>query len=214
MKTFNLTNGQAVAMSVITGEVIESSQTQTMSVLQGDPTILTKDIVVPGQISSRTDVKTELWLRLKDGKEQAFPLRNFAVPVRAGHRASVLWAKPVGRDRGWYIGMRNHETGVSKVAPVSALGDDAAYFKLDAGGNLVLLAIFAAFIALGVGAGMVMSDSREIAQRIVVGGLFGFLFWMILIIPISNIYRGSRVGRATQEIQAIGDRCLTEQDKA
>lgn len=212
MDTFNLSNGRTVAMDAFTGEVIESSRSQTSTVEQDAATVLSKDLIIPGQIRSRTDVTAEVWLRSAAGREKQFNLQNIGLPMRVGHRVSVLWTGPeVGRP-GWFTGARNHTTGETRIALMAGAGSNAKEFRLDAGGNVTLVAIFVGLIVVGAVVGLFMSDSREIAQRLVVGGLFGFLASLLLGIPIIQMVAGSLARRAVDEIEAHGRRYLAERD--
>jgi hypothetical protein len=212
MDTFKLSNGRSVAMDAFTGEVIESSRSQAIAIEQGAATVLSPNLVIPGQLSSRINDTTAVWLRSADGREKQFDLHNMGLPMRTGHRVSVLWTGPeIGRP-GWFIGARNHTTQETKVALMAGAGSNAREFKLDTGGNLTLALIFLGFVVLGAVVGLFVSDSREIAQRLVIGGLFGFLASLLLGIPVIQMVGGSLARRAVDEIEAHGVHYLAARD--
>jgi hypothetical protein len=65
-----------------------------------------------------------------------------------------------------------------------------------------------------LGRHLFMSESREIAQRLVIGGLFGFLASLLLGIPMFQMVAGSLARRAVDEIEGQGRRHLGERDSS
>lgn len=212
MDAVKLSNGRTVEMNTVSGDVIDVARHHAAIVEQDAATVLGAGLVIPGHVRSRNVDTSDVWLRTADGREKQFDLRNIGLPIRSGHRISVLWVAPEVGAPGWHIGARNHTTGETRVSLASAVGKNAAQFKLDSGGNGVLLAIFAGFIAAGAVAGLFMSDSRELAQRLVVGGLLGLVASLILGIPIIQMIATPRIKRALDEIEGAGRHLLLASD--
>ena len=59
-----------------------------------------------------------------------------------------------------------------------------------------------------------MSESRKIAQRLVVGGLFGLLAALMLGIPIIHLVAGGQARRTVEEIESLARKSLDSAEKA
>ncbi len=214
--TVTLSNGQRIWMNVATGEVLDASQSQATSIEQGAPMVLSDGratTVVPGRISSRTDVASELWLRMPDGQERSFNIRNVHVPVRAGHRMSVLWGAPVGHDEGWNFGARNHTTGKSGVDLVGAVGTDLKKWKLQLGGNLAYLGAIATGMLLGAAISFLNTSSSNRLDYAVVGAIAGGLLGFMAGIPlVVGLVVNPRSKRLLEKIEQFALHRLAERD--
>ncbi len=213
METLTLHNGQQVRLTTFTGEVVEAGKSNSVEIHQGDALVLSKDVVVPGRISSTTHVTSEVWLRQSDGLERSFKLKNVGVPVRLGHRLSVVSAAPAQESRDWLIGSRNHSTREMKVSLLSALGDNASRFKLDAGGNLQLLGLFLAFPVVGAILCLIFSSNTpHVEDRLMIGALLGVVASIVLGIRVIQFVAAPRVRRAVQEIETMAGEKLASLD--
>lgn len=113
-----------------------------------------------GQISApnvRTQVtaKRELWLKGDDEKEHSIRLTGSLLPVREGHRVSVLWGIKDGQSSGPYVLLTNNTIGSSEVQTSGcvALIQGGIMGTIVNSCAFLLLLIFGA-IAISTGSGM------------------------------------------------------------
>jgi len=214
--TVTLSNGQRIWMNVATGEVIDASKTHVTSIEQSAPTVLSDGrtmAVAAGRISSRTDIASELWLRMPDGRERSFHFQNVHVPVRPGHRISVLWGAPVGQEDGWNFGARNHTTGRSSVDLVGAVGAELKQWKLKVGGSPAFLGVIATGMLLGAAAAFVRTESSDRLGYAIVGAIAGGLIGFIASIPlVIALVVNPRAKRLLQEVEQFATDRLAERD--
>jgi len=77
-------------------------------------------LVLPAKTTKHTD--TTIWLRLDSGKEQRFVFKQKDIPLREGHRVSLLGVRDLGKEgRSRLLALHNHETGETTL--ISDAGD-------------------------------------------------------------------------------------------
>lgn len=125
---FTLSNGQRLWMKTVTGEVLDQTKSIRTEVRQGEPTILSKDVIIPGHISSHKVVEHEIWIRTDGGEERLFQIGHVDLAARPGHVITLLGGGPVGAIYAY----RNHSTNVTS-SDVMALRSDLRAWKLKIG---------------------------------------------------------------------------------
>jgi hypothetical protein len=205
-----LSNGQRIRLVTLTGTVVGTQQDSWTSVNQGAATVLSKDLVIPGQVYSTTHVKQEVWLRGADGKEQCVELAGFNIPAREGHVVSVLWGGPARRESGGCFGARNHTTGEVRC-DVTVLGQSLKEWKLKvgAGSSLALWTLGAALIlslwAFSASRGGIDKKAAMALGAALVGGFVGLGAWVFV---GSNLGPERRAVALTREINELGRNAL------
>lgn len=120
-KEFTLANGQRIRLATVSGTVVAAKTSRSVSVTQGDPLVLSKDVALPGAITTTVRTKQGLWLVDDQGKERFYKLAGFNLPAREGHRVSIVFGAPEGSSEGSIFGAMNHISG-DVVCDVMALG--------------------------------------------------------------------------------------------
>lgn len=133
-----LSNGQTVWLTTLSGTVLSVHQSERTSVHQDAPLVLSKDMVIPGQVSSTTRTRLQLWLRMPNGQERAMELVDVQVPVREGHEVSVVTGGRSQTQDQLPFGIRNHTTG-EMMCDVTRLGAALRRWKLNIGAGMSLL---------------------------------------------------------------------------
>jgi hypothetical protein len=205
-----LSNGQRIRLATLTGTVVGTQQDSWTSVNQRAATVLSKDLVIPGEVYSTTHVKQEVWLRGADGKEQCFELSGFNIPAREGHVVSVLWGGPARRESGGCFGAFNHTTGEVRC-DVTVLGESLKEWKLKVGaGNSLALwtsgtALLLALWAFGASRGGIDNKAAMALGAALVGGFVGLGAWVFV---GSNLGPERRAVALTREINELGRNAL------
>jgi hypothetical protein len=169
-KGFKLSIGETLNVSAFTGEVLESNRTKHTSVHQGKATV-GANYVVPGEVYSEVHTEHQVWSRDALGNEKAFDFADFDVPVRVGHRVSILYAGMQGNAALKLTMIKNHTTGTWAREPKLC-----SYLKADASksGKQVLHVLG---IPIGIGLVAVGIAALHIIQTL--SALALFLGWTI-----------------------------------
>jgi hypothetical protein len=129
--TFKI-SGKDVKLSVLTGDVVDTSQ-QTATHVTGNVRVASDPgghVSGSGEMSSTVVVTRDVFLRDEGGKEHELAFRSFnnGIRLRAGHKVSVFGVESAlvpahaGGTRVPYM-MYNHTTSTqSRVVPVDILG--------------------------------------------------------------------------------------------
>lgn len=208
-----LSNGQRINFVVETGELVAVNERSSTRIQQSAPTVLTDKLVLPGTVSANTSTSSELWLRLDDGVEKPFRLSNVQVPMRPGHRISLLGAGPDGHKEGWGIGVRNHTTQTTAVDVVAGVGKSLRQWKLKVGAAGTALVTVVACVSAGAAAVTALSDTDPVGHA-AVGGLLGIVGAILLTPMALTASVGRRAAVLIQEIEAFGRARLAERDSA
>lgn len=178
--TYTLSNGQRGWMETVTGEVVDQTRNVRTEVTQSAPTMLSKDLVIPGRVSSHKVVEQELWIRTPDGKEESHQVGHLDLSVRQGHVVTLLWGGPESLNNGWYYACHNHSTG-QVTSNVLSIGTALRRWKLRFGSGAMALkgmvtgAPIAAVCALFYTSGS-MSSKLDYAVIFGILGAIGGLF--------------------------------------
>lgn len=214
--THTLSNGQELWLCTFTGEVVDQSRTSTVSVTQDAPFVLSKTLVVPGQVRSTTHAQQELWLRDRDGKERSIMMSDIGLAARAGHTVTVLWGATTACETGWLFAARNHTTGDIR-SDVLSLGRELRAWRLNVGASSSFLswvggvAAMAAIPAFLFSRGAVDNRAAMALGGLVVGAALGLLAWLFL---GSNLGPERRAQQLTDEINAQATRTLASVGEA
>ena len=139
MQTKKLSNGQGFWVSTFTGQILSAENSTSTSIHQTAATVLSKDLVIPGTVYSKTHVNQEVWLRSNEGIEKQVGIGHIGLPIRPGHIITVAWGQTQPHDQGSYFAARNHTTGDSRCDVLAALGEEMKKWELKAGAGLHLL---------------------------------------------------------------------------
>lgn len=127
--------------SVFTGEVLDQNT-------QVEPHISSRGGTPyrPLEIDSETVITKELWMRLDDGSEEFFEL-DAGLPIRVGHRITLIFTGLVGAKKMFPTVGINHTTGQRKRF-MSARELNGETFQFGMSGKTILLSL--AIMAAGV----------------------------------------------------------------
>ncbi len=175
-----LSNGQMFTIVTTTGTVLSTRRDHKLQIHQSAATLSPHGAVLPGEVTSTSRSRQEVWIKTEDGKEVAVMLNRFTVPVREGQQISVAAGAPTGASKEVVFAIRNHtaETSEGAIAPMRAALEDwklevgarasvarwalvpallcggLVFFKMDPSGDRPIFAAIAAGVAgvLGVSA--------------------------------------------------------------
>ncbi len=212
--THTLSNGQEVWLQTFTGEVLDQSKTSTVSVMQGAPMVLSKTLVVQGQVQSQTHTDHELWLRGADGQERPIHMADIGLAARVGHTVTILWGCTEPNDAGHYFASRNHTTGEVR-SDVLALQHELRAWRLNVGAGSSFLAwvVGSAGMAALLGP-LIPSGGLDTRLAVALGGavlgaFVGLALWATL---GSNLGPERRARALTDEINALAHQRLSSAD--
>lgn len=131
-KEFTLDNGQRIRLATVSGTVAATKTSRSVSVTQGEPLVLSKDVALPGSISTTVRTKQGLWLLDDQGKERFYKLGGFELPAREGHRVSIVFGAPANSSDGSIFGAMNHTSG-EVVCDIMALGASLRAWRFQIG---------------------------------------------------------------------------------
>ncbi len=92
----------------ITGEVISSAK-RSDTYVRGSTSGYNGQVY--GNVNSNVVVAHEFWLRKPDGTEEEVQLRGHDIPLREGHKVTMLLAHPEGETNSKYVALINHTAG-------------------------------------------------------------------------------------------------------
>jgi hypothetical protein len=138
------------------------------------------------QISSTTTTNQEIWIKTEDGSEKSIKLKGYDIPMRPGHKITVISAGNKGADSHWYTVIVNHSTDKhSLLNNATALNN---LLKIEqATGKSLLLAVLMFFSMLILSAVIYPKFlSTDASQQIIWGIPIGFFVYRV-IVKINNV---------------------------
>lgn len=210
-KEFTLSNGQRIRLATVTGAVVASKTSRSVSVTQGDPLVLSKDVALPGSITTTVRTKQGLWLRDDQGQERFYKLGGFELPAREGHHVSIAFGASANSSDGSIFGAMNHTSG-DVVCDILSLGATLRAWRFQIGTVRSFL-LWTLVPALVVGLLVLIGSAGSFNQRLgyaVLSAIACVIAAPILWMGVGfRLGPGARMNELASEINQLGRTALT-----
>ncbi|WP_431264588.1 hypothetical protein ACQ859_03245 [Roseateles chitinivorans] len=211
-KEFTLDNGQRIRLATVTGTVVSAKTSRSVTVTQGDPLVLSKDVALPGSITTTVRTRQGLWLQDDRGQERFYKLGGFELPAREGHDVSILFGAPAGSSDASIFGAMNHTSG-DAVCDVMVLGTALRAWRFQIG-TVSSFLMWTLLPALVIGLLVLMGAGGKFDQRLgyavisaIACVIAGPILWMLIGF---NLGPGSRMNELASQINQLGRTALAQ----
>lgn len=173
-----------VAFYTVTGEVLGNdkySETHVSSSGGGGYVGQYGGHISAPQVSSRTTTNQEIWIKTESGSEKSIQLKGYDIPMRPGHKITVISAGNKDADSHWYTAIVNHST--EKHWLLNKADDLNKLLKIElATGKSLLMAVLMFFCLLFFMA-LVAQDfgNTGTGQMIMWGTPIGFFIYRVIV---------------------------------
>lgn len=112
MRSFNPSSASAFELHSLSGIEEESGKKLETHVSggAGGATYQGTSGTAPVTITSKTVIHEQLFLTIKEGKEQSLQLQDFDLACRKENEVTVYWGIKQGKTDGYYLAVKNHST--------------------------------------------------------------------------------------------------------
>lgn len=148
-----LSNKQNFWAVSFTGEVIQADRRTLTHVHEAPGHSMGAKGYIPGPVYSSHSTLDEVWLRDDQGREHRYSSGKVTVPMRLGHRVTVLWGGAEHQSDGHYVGIHNHSTG-ERICSIQKFGAERLKsfgVHLGLGGHLLGWTVASAIVSAAFG---------------------------------------------------------------
>ncbi|WP_136799653.1 hypothetical protein [Desulfosediminicola ganghwensis] len=103
-------------------------------------------VVEAAQVSSSVSTKHEFWIRKEDGTEKSIQLSDCDIPLREGHKITVVAMGPINDKSGYFTLLINHSANTHHT--INSADNLNGLFKIDQLTGKSLLISIALFFAI------------------------------------------------------------------
>lgn len=207
---FTLDNGQRIRLATVSGTVVAAKTSRSVSVTQGDPLVLSKDVALPGAITTTVRTRQGLWLLDERGNERFYKLGGFELPAREGHHVAIVFGAPAGSSEGSIFGAMNHTSG-DAVCDVMVLGTALRAWRFQIG-TVSSFLMWTLLPALVIGLLVLMGAGGKFDQRLgyavlsaIACVIAGPILWMLIGFRLGP---GARMNDLASQINQLGRTAL------